>query len=145
MEIIKYPDKILNKKALKVKKPLDSEIQKLIKDMITTLEEVNGAGLAAPQVGKSLRLCVIQCEGETFVLINPKSTSYSRSKETNDEGCLSFPGKFILVKRSTKIKARYLDETGKEMKIKAEGLLARIIQHEVDHLDGILFIERAKK
>jgi peptide deformylase len=142
MEIIKYPNKILEKRSRKVKDPLDGEIQKLIKDMISTMNESNGAGLAAPQVGQSLRICTIQCDGEIFVLINPKITAYSREKEINEEGCLSFPGKFIPVKRSTKIKARYLDEKGNEIKIKAEGMLARIIQHETDHLNGVLFIER---
>ena len=142
MEIITYPNKILDKRSKKVNNPLDLDIQKLIKDMISTMNEANGAGLAAPQVGQSLRICTIQCEGETFVLINPKITSYSRGKEINEEGCLSFPGKFIPVKRSTKVKARYLNEKGEETKIKAEGMLARIIQHEVDHLDGILFIKR---
>jgi len=142
MEIITYPNKILEKKAKKVKNPLDLDIQKLIKDMIDTMQKSNGAGLAAPQVGQSLRICTIQCDGEIFVLINPKITAYSREKEINEEGCLSFPGKFIPVKRSTKIKARYLDEKGNEIKIKAEGMLARIIQHETDHLNGVLFIER---
>jgi len=142
MEIIKYPNKILEKRARKVKDPLDGEIQKLVKNMISTMNEASGAGLAAPQIGQSLRICTIQCDGEIFVLINPKITAYSREKEINEEGCLSFPGKFIPVKRSTKIKARYLDEKGNEIKIKAEGMLARIIQHETDHLNGILFINR---
>jgi peptide deformylase len=145
MEIVKYPDPILEKKAKKVKNPLDPETQELIKQMLTTLEKAEGAGLAAPQVGKSLRICVIQCDGDSFVLINPKITSYSRDKEICEEGCLSFPGNWLPVKRSGKVKVRYADETGKEIKTKAEGLLARIIQHEVDHLDGILFVERAVK
>ena len=145
MKILTYPNKILEKKTKKVRNPLDPTVQKLVRDMLETMEKAEGAGLAAPQIGESLRICALRCEGEIFILINPKITSYSRNKETNEEGCLSFPGKFIPVKRSTKIKARYLNEKGEEMKIKAEGILARIIQHEVDHLDGILFIERAKK
>ena len=145
MEIVIYPNKILEKKTKKVKNPLDATIQKLVKGMLETMEKAEGAGLAAPQIGESLRICTLRCEGEIFILINPKITSYSRDKEINEEGCLSFPGKFIPIKRSRKIKARYLNEKGEEMKIKAEGMLARIIQHEVDHLDGILFIERAKK
>ena len=142
MEIVKYPNKILEKKAKKVKEPLDSNIQKIVKDMLVLMDEANGAGLAAPQVGELLRICTIRCDGETFVLINPKITSYSREKEIEEEGCLSFPGKFIPIKRSTKVKARFVDEKGNETKIKAEGLLARVIQHEVDHLNGILFINR---
>lgn len=142
MEIVKYPNKILEKRSKKVKEPLNSGVQKIIKGMLDTMDEANGAGLAAPQIGESLRICIIRCEGETFILINPKITAYSREKEIGEEGCLSFPGKFIPVKRSTKIKARFVDEKGNELKIKAEGMLARIIQHEVDHLNGILFINR---
>jgi peptide deformylase len=142
MEIIKYPNKILDKKTKKVKKPLDPEIQKLIKGMKETMEKAEGAGLAAPQVGESLRICAIQYGGEVFAMINPKITSYSREKETNEEGCLSFPGQFFPIKRSVKIKVRYVDEEGKETKKKVEGLLARIMQHEIDHLDGIVFTKR---
>lgn len=144
MEIVKYPNQILEKKAKKVKNPLDPEIQELIKQMIITLQEAEGAGLAAPQVGKSLRICIVQYDGESFVLINPKITSYSRNKEIGEEGCLSFPGNWLPIKRSERVKVRYTDETGQEIKTKAEGMFARIIQHEVDHLDGILFVERAK-
>jgi peptide deformylase len=142
MEIIKYPNKILDKKTKKVKKPLDEEIQKLIKSMKETMEKSDGAGLAAPQVGESLRICAIQYGGEVFAMINPKITSYSREKEISDEGCLSFPGQFFPIKRSVKVKVRYVDEEGKETKKKVEGLLARIMQHEIDHLDGIVFIKR---
>jgi peptide deformylase len=142
MEILKYPNKILDKKTKKVKNPLDAEVQKLIKDIKETMEKSDGAGLAAPQVGESLRICVIQYGGEAFALINPKITSYSREKEIHEEGCLSFPGQFLPIKRSVKIKVRYIDESGKEIKKKAEGLLSRIMQHEIDHLDGIVFIKR---
>ncbi len=144
MKIIKYPNKILDKKTKKVKKPLDSEIQKLIKGIKETMEKADGAGLAAPQVGESLRICAIQYGGEVFAMINPKITSYSREKEINEEGCLSFPGQFFPIKRSVKVKVRYINEEGKETKKKAEGLLARIMQHEIDHLDGIVFIKRKK-
>jgi len=142
MEILKYPNEILDKKTKKVKNPLDAEVQKLIKDIKETMEKSDGAGLAAPQVGESLRICVIQYGGEVFAMINPKITSYSREKETHEEGCLSFPGQFLPIKRSVKIKVRYIDESGKEIKKKAEGLLSRIMQHEIDHLDGIVFIKR---
>jgi peptide deformylase len=142
MKIITYPNKILDKKAAKVKDPLSPEIKKLVKDMLKTMKESDGAGLAAPQVGKSLRICTVQYEGNSYVLINPQISSYSREKEIGEEGCLSFPGKFIPVKRSKKIKVRYVDEKGGKIKMKAEEMLARIIQHEIDHLEGILFINR---
>ncbi len=142
MKILEYPNEILDKKTKKVKKPLDAEIQKLIRNMKETMEKADGAGLAAPQVGESLRICTIQYGGEIFAMINPKITSYSREKEIGEEGCLSFPKQFLPIKRSVKIKVRYVDEEGKEIKKKAEDLLARIMQHEIDHLDGIVFIKR---
>ncbi len=145
MKIVTYPNQILEKKTKKVKDPLDLEIKKFVKNMVETMQKNDGAGLAAPQVGKSLRICTVQNDGNVYVLINPQITTYSRDKETIEEGCLSFPGKFIPVKRSRKIKVRYIDENGNKIKLKAEDLLARIIQHETDHLDGIVFIERAKK
>lgn len=132
----------MEKKAKKVKDPLAPEIQRLVKKMIATMQEANGAGLAAPQVGESLRICTIQNEGEIFVFINPQITTYSREKEICEEGCLSFPGKYINIKRPKRVKVRFIDAKGNKIKLKADGLLARIIQHEVDHLDGIVFIER---
>lgn len=145
MKILTYPNQILKKKTKKIKDPLDPETKRLAKNMLKTMQENDGAGLAAPQVGKSLRICTVQNDGSVYVLINPQITTYSRDKEIVEEGCLSFPGKFIPIKRSRKIKVRYTDENGNKIKLKAEGLLARIIQHETDHLDGILFTERTKK
>ncbi|EKE21866.1 MAG: hypothetical protein ACD_7C00100G0003 [uncultured bacterium] len=142
MKILTYPNPILDKKAQNIKDPLNSKIQKLIPEMLATMRENNGMGLAAPQIGKSIRLCVIEHQGETYVLINPKITSHSNIKLKNEEGCLSFPGKFIPVERFETVQARYLDEKGKKCKIKAQNLLARALQHEIDHLDGIVFINR---
>lgn len=145
LPIITYPDPILSRKAKKIKDPLDPEIQKLIPAMIKTMRQYKGAGLAAPQIGKSIRLCVIG-EGENLhTLINPQIKSRSRKKILGEEGCLSFPGKFFPVKRSEEVKVRYLNEKGEKAKIKAVGLLARIIQHEINHLDGILVIDILKK
>ena len=142
LPIIKYPDPVLRKKCGKIKDPLDSEIQKLITEMIKAMKANNGMGLAAPQVGKLLRLCIIEEDSRLYILINPKIKSRSREKTLGEEGCLSFPGKFLNIKRSEKIKVRCLDKTGKQVKIKASGLLARALQHEIDHLDGVLFIDR---
>jgi peptide deformylase len=125
-----------------VKKPA---IQKLIADMLETMEKNNGVGLAAPQVGKSLRLCVIRISDMTYVLVNPKITYASAKKENDLEGCLSFPEKFISIKRHEKVRVKALDEKGEETIIKAKGLLSRALQHEIDHLDGIVFIEREKE
>ncbi|OGI17409.1 MAG: peptide deformylase [Candidatus Moranbacteria bacterium RIFCSPHIGHO2_02_FULL_40_12b] len=144
LPIIKYPNPILRKKAEKVNDPLDPEIQKLIPRMIETLRKSNGLGLAAPQVKKTIRLCVIEEGGVLYTLINPKIKSQSKNKIIMDEGCLSFPGKFFLIARPEKVKIRYTDGKGENRKLKAEGLLARTIQHEIDHLDGILLTDRSK-
>lgn len=144
LTIIKYPTPILRKKTIKVKDPLAPEIQTLITLMVETMRANNGMGLAAPQIGKSLRLCVIEEGGILYVLINPQIKSRSRNKIIMDEGCLSFPGKFIPIARAEKVKIRYIDEKGAEKKLKAAGLLARAIQHELDHLDGVLFIDKTK-
>lgn len=146
LPIIKYPSSILRKKAKKISDPMDPEVQKLISQMISTMEKNNGLGLAAPQVRKSLRLCIVKEDrnenAKIYVFINPKITSISRKKILAEEGCLSFPGKFLSIKRSEKVKVRYLDKNGEKSKLKADGILARAIQHEIDHLDGILMIDR---
>lgn len=142
LPILTYPNPLLEKKAWVIKEPKSPEIKELVFDMLETLEKNNGVGLAAPQIGKSLRLCVIKLNGKTYILINPKIKSKSWKKENLEEGCLSFPGKFIPIKRSRKIKVEAQDRNGDKIKIKAEGMLARAMQHEIDHLDGILFISR---
>lgn len=142
MEIITHPNPILNKKAQNIKNPLAPEIQALVPEMLKTMRENNGMGLAAPQIGQSIRLCVIEHLGKTYVLINPKITAHSKEKINTEEGCLSFPGKFISVTRFETVQVRYLNEKGEKCKIKAKDLLARAFQHEIDHLDGILFINR---
>lgn len=145
LEIVKYPDPILSKKTETVKDVRKPAIRKLIADMLETMEKNNGVGLAAPQVGKSLRLCVIRVDEKTYILLNPRITYKSYLKEVCEEGCLSFPGKFIPVKRHKKVRVKALDETGAEITVKAEGLLSRALQHEIDHLDGKLYIEKEVK
>jgi peptide deformylase len=149
LKIVKYPSRILREKTKKVKDPVEPAIQKLINEMVTTMRETKGLGLAAPQVGKSLRICVIEEhtinqveKPELYILINPKITAYSKEKVKMEEGCLSFPGKFFEIKRPETVKVRYLDENGKSVKIKADGILGRALQHEIDHLDGVLIIDK---
>ena len=142
LPILIYPNPLLKKKAEEIKDPKDPAVRELIFDMLETMKKNNGLGLAAPQVGKLVRLCVVKFERKTYILINPKIKSKSWSKEIAEEGCLSFPGQFILIKRSKKIKIIAQDKTGKKISISAEGLLARAFQHEIDHLDGILYIDR---
>ncbi|MGE4356994.1 MAG: peptide deformylase [Candidatus Omnitrophota bacterium] len=139
-----FPDGVLRKKSVAVTKITDEE-RKLIKDMIDTMYVADGVGLAAPQVGVSKRIFVANATGEKgkeLVFINPRILEKSPSREVLAEGCLSLPGISAEVKRSKKVVLRFEDLEGKEKIINANGLLARIIQHEVDHLDGILFIDR---
>ena len=145
MEIKKYGDNVLRQKTKKIKDPLAKDVQELILSMLETMREANGLGLAAPQVGKDLRICVIEEGGVTYILINPQITAKSRKRVVAEEGCLSFPGEFFQISRPEEVKVRYVDKTGVAKKIKADGLLGRALQHEIDHLDGILVIDRLKK
>lgn len=143
--IVTYPNPILKKIAKPIEDPTDPEIRDLIFEMLETMEKNNGLGLAAPQIGKSIRLCTIKLDGETYILINPKIVGKSWKKEIGEEGCLSFPEIFVPVKRHSKVKVRFTDKEGKEITVKAAGLLARAFQHEIDHLDGITIEDRKIK
>lgn len=145
LKVIKYPDEKLRKKTEEVKDFKDRRLAELVSDMAKTMESEKGIGLAAPQVGSNLRICLARVDNVLNILINPKIYSRSRKKEIFEEGCLSFPGKFFPVERPVKVKIKSRDASGKKMKIRAEGLLARVLQHEIDHLDGILVIDRAVK
>ncbi len=145
IKILRYPDDFLRKKARKVEDFKDPNIAGLASAMISAMESENGIGLAAPQVGSDLSICVAKIDNITHILVNPQIKSFSRKKEIFEEGCLSFPGKFFPVERPVKAKIRARDLNGKKIKIKADGLLARVLQHEIDHLDGILVIDRAQK
>lgn len=140
--IIKYPNPVLRKKSEEVKE-ITEEIQNLGREMIQILTENQGIGLAAPQVGELKRIIVVQTENQPRVLINPKIIKMSQDKILEEEGCLSFPGLFLKIKRAKIVEIEALDAEGNTIKIKAEGrLTSRILQHEIDHLDGILFIDR---
>jgi peptide deformylase len=136
---------ILHKKAMRVKDPRSPEIQKLIVDMFDSMKEANGMGLAAPQINISLRLAVVEFEGKRTVYINPSLTSLSKDKVLFEEGCLSLPQQFFWIERSTQITVRYTDEHGVERKGKLSGIMAIALQHEIDHLEGTLIIDRHKK
>jgi len=146
LKVIKYPDDFLRGKTreVKVSELKDPKIQRLIFEMAKTMKMEKGVGLAAPQVGSDLRICTVQVEDEVYALVNPKIKSYSRRKDIFEEGCLSFPGEFFPVERPIKVKVQARNSEGKKVVIKAGGLLARVLQHEIDHLDGILVIDRAK-
>src|SRR3989338_8556915 len=147
LKIITIPDPILTQKTDPVKK-IDRDIFKLVQDMIETCRAANGIGLAAPQVGLSNRLCIINLEHlglDPFALVNPKITKKSWKKIEMEEGCLSIPGVFGIVRRPGKIKVLTQDTQGQTISFEADGLLARVIQHEIDHLDGILFTSKMIK
>lgn len=147
LKIIEYPNEILRKKTREVKASelKDPKTVRLILSMIETMKEAKGVGLAAPQVASNLRICVLDVNGEILALINPKIKSYSRKKDVFEEGCLSFPGKFFEVERPISIKMQAQNTQGEKIKMKADGFFARALQHEIDHLDGILIIDRAVK
>ena len=140
-EICCLPDTILRRKAKKVPK-IDASIKRLISDMIETMIKAEGVGLAAPQVGVSLRVAVLQMpEEEPVAIINPKVVKRSGERPVM-EGCLSVPGYQGEVRRSVSLTVKGLNEQGKEVRIKANGLMAQALEHEIDHLNGILYIDR---
>lgn len=146
LTIQKFNSKILRKKAKKIAK-ITPEIKKLAKDMIETMISEKGIGLAAPQVGHSVRMIAVvpnPLTMEVFILINPEVIKKSREKEKKEEGCLSFPNIFLEVSRPCKVEVSAMDLTGKEFIISAEGVAAQVLQHEIDHLDGVLFFSRLK-
>ncbi len=135
------PDPVLRQKAKQIR-TIDRSIQKLIADMSETLHADTGrVGLAAPQVGVSLRVIVIGLpEQEDIILINPKIVRKS-GERTVDEGCLSVPGYFGQIKRAESVTAKGRNQYGKEIRIKADGLLAQALEHEIDHLNGTLYLD----
>lgn len=152
LDIILHPNQILRKKSeeLDLEKLKDPEFRTWLKDLEETMLVKDGAGLAAPQVGTHLRIFAVAHEGKNIILINPKITKRSWARVIDDEGCLSVldeKGEIIYAKvsRHKKINCSYYDENGKLKKISADKFLARVIQHENDHLDGILFIDRIEK
>lgn len=140
LEIRTLPDPVLRRKARKVKE-IDGSVQKLIDDMIDTMRAVNGLGLAAPQIGVSLRIAVIEIPGEEVItLINPEVTK-RQGERVLGEACLSVPGYHGEIKRSVTVRVKALDRHGTQIRIKGEELLAQALEHETDHLDGTLYID----
>ncbi len=152
-EIITLPAPVLRRKARPVTR-FDVELQTLIDDMIETLREAPGVGLAAPQVGVSDRLIVVEypeddeqedAPKKLYVVVNPEIKAASAETEMGIEGCLSIPGLHGEVERALSVTVKGLTRHGQPVKIKAKGWLARIFQHEIDHLNGIVFTDRATK
>ena len=144
LPIRKYPDPVLREPARPVT-VIDAKIRKLAADMIETMEDASGVGLAAPQVGVGLRIAIVDFDpenGDPRVLINPVITKRGGRKELGDEGCLSFPGLRSRVKRSPRVVCEAQNLDGEVVEYQAEGLSARAVQHELDHLDGLLFVDK---
>jgi peptide deformylase len=140
LEIKKYPDPILKKKAKEVKEIGEKE-RELIKNMLQTMYSNKGIGLAAPQVGVLEKIIVVDVGEGPRVFINPKILK-KKGKEISEEGCLSVPGVFLKIKRWKEIEVEALNEKGEKVRVKAQGLLARALQQEIDHLNGILILDR---
>lgn len=147
LEIKKYPDAVLRQKTLIVEK-INGAIKELIKNMVETMKHYEGLGLAAPQVGVSQKIMVVNTgeaapngEKTIDVFINPR-LKRQQGKRVDEEGCLSLPGQYFKIKRAEAIELEALDENGQAIEFKTTGLLARIIQHEIDHLNGVLIIDR---
>ena len=148
-KILTEPDPILRKKCEPLEK-VDTETKKLMDDMLETMYAAPGIGLAAIQVGILKRLVVIDIskgeeEKKPIFLINPQIIHRSKKTSIYEEGCLSLPGQFAEIERPAECTLKYIDYNGKEKELKADGLLATCIQHEVDHLNGILFIDYLSK
>ena len=150
-QIVYLPDPILRKKAQPVKK-FDAAIQTLIDDMIETMRQAPGVGLAAPQVGVSSRLIVVEyamddskedAPKKLFVMANPEIKEMSAEVELGVEGCHSGPGLHGEVERALQVTVKGLNRHGQPMKVKAKGWIARIFQHEIDHINGVVFTDRA--
>ena len=140
LPIVRVPEGVLRQKTKKVKK-IDASLQRLIDDMIETMHDAPGVGLAANQVGISLRLCVIHVPGEDVVtLVNPEIVRRSGSRQC-DEGCLSLPGYKGIVPRSEKVVVKGLNRDGRPVRYHASDLFAEAIEHELDHLDGKLYFD----
>ncbi len=139
-------DEVLRAKSTPVKH-IDNSIKELVAEMFATLKESSGIGLAAPQVGRNIRLFIVQLDAseEGMVFINPEIIKTSEKLCTMEEGCLSIPKIYEKVVRPKEVTVQYTDINGKKQMIVAEGLLSRVIQHENDHLNGILFLDRIEE
>lgn len=145
LDIVKLGEDILRQKAQPVAE-VNDEIRQLAEDMFETMIEADGVGLACPQIGKNLRMFVLIADDDVRrVFINPQIIKTSEELGDYDEGCLSIPQVYETIKRPVRVTVQALNEQGKPFTLDADGLLARIIQHEYDHLDGIVFIDRGDK
>ncbi|OGY81679.1 MAG: peptide deformylase [Candidatus Kerfeldbacteria bacterium RIFCSPHIGHO2_12_FULL_48_17] len=149
LPVLKHPDKRLREvaKNITLEKLRSKEVQALIEDLTDTMIADDGIGIAATQVGTPHQVFVLggKTRHDAQVFVNPKIVSFSQRETYMEEGCLSVPGVYGLVKRPVKVRLKALDRHGKPVDVKATGLTAKVFQHEVDHLNGILFIDKAER
>jgi peptide deformylase len=152
LDILQIGNPILRRRGIKVTR-FDKGLARLAEDMIETMHQANGVGLAAPQVGVSTRLIVVEMPdnedyphpGERWVICNPEAVKESRETEVGQEGCLSVAGYVGMVERPTAVTIRGQDLSGRKVRVKAEDFLARAFLHEIDHLNGVLYVDRAEQ
>ncbi len=145
LSILIAPHAVLKARARPVREGDADDVRALLPRLLATMYKAPGIGLAAPQVGVKLRVTVVDLQQDNvrapITLINPEVVAASEERATREEGCLSLPGQYADVTRPARVKVRYQDETGARREIEADGLLSACLQHEIDHLDGILFVD----
>ena len=144
LEVKTFGDPVLKTRAAKVKE-FDEALRRLTEEMLLTMREREGVGLAANQVGRLRRVLVVGIEADEYVLVNPVIEARSDETEILAEGCLSIPGIQVEVERPVAVTVSGQDAAGGELRFEAEGLLARVFQHEIDHLDGVLILDRTDR
>ena len=144
LDIRTFGDPVLKTRAAPVES-FDESLVRLTQDMLATMRDYEGVGLAANQVGRLKRVFVAAIEDEEYVIVNPVLTDWSETTESVPEGCLSIPGILVDVERPTGVTVSGLDVSGRPLQIRASDLLARVLQHEVDHLDGVLILDRTDR
>ena len=142
MKILTYPDPVLRQKAESVES-IDEDVRDIVEAMTEAMYRDDGVGLAAPQVGISKRIIVVDAGEGWMCLINPVIMELGKEEDRIEEGCLSFPGIRVAITRPTNVTVTALSEQGNPIEVKAEGLIARVLQHEIDHLNGVLIIDHA--
>ncbi len=142
MRILEHPNPALKQRSLEVDPASDTELRTLVAAMACAMYEAPGVGLAAPQLGVVKRVVVYDVDDELYAVCNPVIVERSEESECDEEGCLSVPGIGVMIPRSVRVTCEGVDLDGAPVRIEAEGLLARVLQHEIDHLDGVLVLDR---
>lgn len=144
MEVLRHPSPMLKSRANEVAPDSDTSLRELVRAMAETMYEENGVGLAAPQVGVDKRVIVFDVDDRLAALCNPVITEFSEETVVDEEGCLSVPGISVPVARSVKVVCEGQTIEGRQITVEADEFLARVLQHEIDHLDGVLILDRCE-